>query len=257
MRRLFSSRAAVIAALVSISASPAFAVSANAPLKEVPWKFEGAFGHFDRASIQRGYQVYREVCSACHSMNLLSYRNLQKVGFSEEEVKTIAASYNVKDGPNDDGEMFERPARPSDRFVSPYANENAARAANNGALPPDLSLIVKARPNGANYVYSLLTGYGEKIPEHVSIPAGMHYNPYFPGGQIAMAAPLSDGQVQYQDGTAATLDQSAKDVVNFLQWAAEPETEHRKSMGLKVLVYLAVFTLLFYLAKKRIWKNVK
>lgn len=224
--------------------------------KEMKWQFDGMQGTFDRASIQRGFQVYKEVCSACHSLNRLAYRNLQEVGFSEAEAKAIAAEKKVMDGPNDAGEMFERPARPSDHLVPPFANEKAARAANNGAFPPDLSLIVKARENGANYVYSILTGYGEKAPADVHIAEGMQYNPYFPGRQITMPQPLNDGAVTYMDGTKATVDQMSKDVVNFLQWAAEPEMEHRKEMGIKVLIYLAIFTVFFYVAKKRVWAKL-
>lgn len=236
--------------------SNAFASGDAEHPKEVHWPFDGAFGKVDRQSAQRGYQVYKEVCASCHSLKRVAYRNLEHLGFSEAEVKTIASEAQVVDGPNDSGDMFERPGRPSDKFVSPFANDKAARASNGGALPPDLSLIVKARPNGANYIYSLLTGY-EEAPADVKISAGMHYNPYFPNHQIAMPKPLSDGQVTYMDGTEASVDQMAHDVVNFLQWAAEPEMEHRKSMGIKVMIYLAIFTVLFYLAKKRIWSRVE
>jgi ubiquinol-cytochrome c reductase cytochrome c1 subunit len=224
---------------------------------KVKWQFDGGFGTFDRQAAQRGFQVYKEVCATCHSLKLISYRNLSALGFSDAEVKAIAAESKVTEGPNDEGEMFERPARPSDRFVSPYPNEQASRAANNGAYPPDQSLIIKAREDGANYVYSLLTGYGKQVPEHVHINEGMYYNPYFPGGQIAMPAPLSDGQVTYTDGTKATVDQMARDVVVFLQWAAEPEMEHRKSMGIKVLIYLSIFTAVFIAAKNLIWSRIK
>lgn len=236
--------------------APAAASSGDTkPLKQIPWQFDGVLGTFDRQSIQRGYQIYKEVCASCHSLKQVAYRNLQDAGFSEAEVKAIAAEYSVTDGPNDDGDMFERPAKPSDKFVSPFANEKAARASNGGAYPPDLSLITKARHDGPNYVYSLLTGYSEP-PAHMEMMPGMNYNPYFPGGQIAMAAPLSEGLVTYQDGTPASLDQQARDIVNFLQWAAEPEMEHRKGMGLRVMIFLALFTLVFILAKKRVWKKV-
>lgn len=229
------------------------------PLKRVEWPFDGITGTVDRAAAQRGYQVYKEVCSACHSMELLSYRNLEGIGFSNAEVKAIAADYVVTDGPNDFGEMFDRPGRPSDKFVSPFPNHQAARASNNGAYPPDLSLIIKARPDGADYTYSLLTGYvsDDALPRDVKIMPGMHYNPYFPGGQIAMPIPFVNGQVEYQDGKIATVDQMSYDVVNFLQWAAEPEMEHRKEMGLKVLMFLGVFTSAFVIAKRRIWKKLK
>lgn len=237
-------------------ANGAFANSGGKELKHNVWPFDGITGTVDRQAAQRGFQVYKEVCSSCHSIRLLSYRNLEEIGFSEAEVKAIASGASVKDGPNDSGDMFDRPGRPSDKFVAPFANEKAARASNGGAFPPDLSLIVKARPNGANYLYSLLTGY-EEPPADFHMNTGMNFNPYFPGEQIAMPKPLSDGQVTYQDGTAATVDQMSRDVVNFLQWASEPEMEARKTMGLKVLIYLGVFTVLFYLAKKRIWSRLK
>jgi len=237
-------------------AGSAFAASDSKHPKEVIWAFDGVFGTFDRQAAQRGYQVYKEVCSGCHSMRLNAYRNLLDLGFSEAEVKQIASETTVIDGPNDDGEMFERPGRLSDRFASPFPNEKAARASNGGAFPPDLSLIAKARPNGPNYIYSLLTGY-EEAPEGVKLGADMHYNPYFPGGQIAMPSPIFDGGVEYQDGTDATADQMARDLVVFLQWAAEPEMEQRKRMGVKALLYLFVFTILFYFAKKRVWKRIK
>ncbi len=224
--------------------------------KKMKWHFEGVRGSVDREAAQRGFQVYKAVCSVCHSLSNLYYRNLKDIGFSDDEIKEIAKGYTVKDGPNDDGEMFDRPTIPSDRFVPPYPNEQAARAANNGAHPPDLSLIIKARHDGANYVYSLLTGYAEP-PKGFKLMNGAHYNPYFPGGQIAMPPPLTDGQVTYMDSTNATVEQMSHDVAVFLQWAAEPEMEHRKSMGLKVMMFLAVFTILFYIAKNRIWSNLK
>lgn len=224
--------------------------------KLMVWPFEGLFGTFDRQSAQRGAQVYLEVCSACHGMSHLYYRNLKDIGFSEEEVQSIAKEKTVIDGPNSDGEMFERPALPSDNFVSPFANVEAARASNNGAHPVDLSLIVKAREDGANYLFSILTGY-YTAPDDVTIQDGLYYNPYFDGKQIAMPPPLMSGAVTYMDGTPATIEQMARDVTIFLQWAAEPEMEHRKSMGLKVMLFLSIFTILFFIAKKRIWKNIK
>jgi len=233
-----------------------FANEGGTPLKQNVWSFDGMTGTVDKQSAQRGFQVYKEVCSSCHSLRLLSYRNLEALGFSEAEVKTIAAGATVKDGPNDSGDMFDRPGRPSDKFAAPFANDKAARAANGGALPPDLSLMIKARPNGANYLYSILTGY-ENPPADMKMNTGMNYNSYFPGKQIAMPQPLTDGRVTYQDGAGATTDQMSRDVVNFLQWAAEPEMEARKEMGIKALLYLAVFTVLFYLAKKRIWSRLK
>ena len=225
--------------------------------KELEWEFEGFFGSFDKASIQRGYQVYKEVCSACHSMRLVSYRNLQEIGFSEAEVKQIASEYLVNDGPDDSGEMFDRPALPSDHFASPFANEQAARAANGGALPPDLSLIVKARHEGPNYVYSILTGFAD-APDDFKMNEGKYYNPYFAGRQISMPPPLpDDGVVEYKDGTVATREQMAIDVVNFLQFVAEPETQDRKAMGVKAMAFLAIMTVLFAVAKKLVWRKVK
>ncbi len=244
----------IIALLISFSSFGAFAdTTAKQPLQLV-WPFEGIFGTFDRQAAQRGAQVYFEVCSACHSNHNLYYRNLKDIGFSEAEIKQLAQKYTVKDGPNAEGEMFDRPALPSDRFVSPYPNEEAARAANNGAYPVDLSLIIKARHDGPNYVFSLLSGYQE-APADIKLMPGLYYNPYFEGGQIAMPPPLQ-GQVTFSDNTPATVEQMAKDVVVFLQWAAEPEMEHRKSIGLKVMIFLLVFTVFFYMAKKKIWKNL-
>lgn len=219
------------------------------------WPHQDLTGTFDRAALQRGFQVYKQVCASCHSMNLLAYRNLTALGFSEDEVKAIAAGYTVKDGPNDEGEMYERPGRPSDHFVRPFPNDQAARAANNGALPPDLSLMIKARHHGENYVYSLLTGYREP-PADMKMGTGMNYNPYFPGGQIAMSAPLSDGAVTYADGTQATTAQMAQDVVQFLSWAAEPKLEDRKQTGIKVILFLAVFATIMYLVKRKVWANL-
>lgn len=244
------------AALLTASAMPALAASDAKHPKEVDWAFDGMLGKVDKQSAQRGLQVYKEVCSACHSLNRVAFRNLTALGFSEGEVKAIAAGYSVTDGPNDDGEMFTRPGIPSDRFVPPFANEKAARAANGGAYPPDLSLIIKARPNGANYVYSLLTGYDEPVHEGIVAGPGQYTNPYFPGGLLAMAPPLNAGAVTYQDGTETSVAQMAHDVVSFLQWAAEPEMEQRKRMGIKVLVFLAIMTVFFYFAKKRIWSNI-
>lgn len=242
--------------LLCVLSSSIVIADEHVKLKKMHWPFEGPLGTFDHRAAQRGFQVYQEVCSVCHGMNQLSYRNLRDLGFSEAEVKSIAASVTVKDGPNDQGEMFDRPGLPSDKFAAPYPNEQAARVANNGAMPVDLSLIVKARHDGANYLYSLLTGF-EKAPAGFVLMRGLNYNPYFPGHQIAMPAPLvSDGQVQYMDGTVATIDQMARDVTIFLQWAAEPEMEHRKSIGLKSVMFLIVFTIVFYIAKKRIWSRL-
>ncbi|MBU6140480.1 MAG: cytochrome c1 [Proteobacteria bacterium] len=225
--------------------------------KQMKWEFDGIFGSVDRASAQRGYQVYKEICSACHSLQRVSYRNLTALGFSEEEVKQIASEVLVSDGPNDDGEMFDRPGLPSDKFVGPYANEQAARSSNGGAYPPDLSLIVKARHDGANYVYSLLTGFVD-VPEEFPMTQGKSYNPYFEGRQISMPAPITDdGQIDYRDGTYATKEQMVIDVTNFLQWAAEPETEVRKKMGVRTMLFLGILFVILLAAKKAVWKRVK
>lgn len=251
--RFFSLAASL---LVSAAlASPVLAATDAKHPKQVSWQFEGIFGTVDKQSAQRGLQVYREVCSACHGIHRVSFRTLTELGFSEAEVKKLASEYTVKDGPNEDGEMFDRPGLPSDNFPSPYPNEQAARAANGGAYPPDLSLMVKARPDGANYLHSLLIGYKEP-PADFALPEGKYYNPYYPGGAIAMPAPLSSGQVQYGDGTEASMEQMSRDVVSFLQWAAEPEMESRKQMGVKVMIFLAFMTVFFYFAKKRIWSKL-
>ena len=220
------------------------------------WSHAGVFGTYDRAALQRGYQVYKEVCSACHSLKLLNYRNLADLGFSEAEVKAIAAQAQVSDGPNDQGDMFDRPARPSDFFVGPFANEKAARASNNGALPPDLSLIVKARQGHEDYVYSLLTGFGRNPPAGETIAKGMNYNPYFPGHQIAMPPPLMEGAVTFADGTKATIEQEARDVAQFLTWASEPKMEIRKQTGVAVILFLSVFAFVMYRLKRSVWKDL-
>lgn len=253
---------AVFAGLLSLAAvsSPAVAASESPVPAAEEWphggvnKFTAFTKTFDRAAVQRGFQVYKQVCSACHSMRLLSYRNLQALGYSEEEVKAIAAEYEVTDGPNDQGEMFTRPALPSDRFRSPFPNTKAAAAANNGKAPPDLSLIIKAREHHEDYVFHLLTGFTDP-PEGVTVPDGAYYNEYYPGHLIAMAPPLFDEGVTYTDGTAATVQQQARDVVQFLAWAAEPHLEDRREMGLKVILFLAVFAGLLYMTKRRVWAN--
>jgi ubiquinol-cytochrome c reductase cytochrome c1 subunit len=222
--------------------------------KESHWPHAGLFGTFDRAALQRGFQVYQNVCQACHSLKYLAFRNLEALGYSEDEVKAIAAQYQVQDGPNDSGEMFERPGRPSDHKPGPYQNLQEARAANGGALPPDLSLITKAREGHEDYLYSLLTGYVDP-PEGVIVPEGMQYNLYYPGHMIAMPPPLQPDIVTYEDGTPATVEQTAHDVTQFLAWIAEPKLEERKQMGLKVMLFLIVITGLFVAYKRRIWAD--
>jgi len=249
---------AALAGAVLIAAGPSGQAAGDAlHPRDGGFSFASLFGTFDRGAAQRGFQVYQEVCSNCHSMRLLSYRNLVELGLSEAQVRSIAATITVTDGPNDEGAMFERPARLSDRFRRPFANDAAARTANNGALPPDLSVIVKARHDGANYLYSLLTGYGQEPPAGVTIGDGMNYNPYFPGGQIAMGQVLNDDQIEYTDGTNASADQMARDVATFLAWASEPETEERRRMGIRVLVFLAIAGLLAYGVKRKIWAELK
>ena len=227
------------------------------PIK-VDWSFKGLTGTFDRASLQRGFQVYKEVCSSCHSMQYLSYRNLGEPGgpeFSEQEVKAIAASFEIDDRPDSQGEMFTRPGRPSDKFKNPYPNVQAAIAANGGAYPPDMSVLVKARKGGANYIYSVLVGY-EDPPSGVTLDEGVYYNKYMIGNKIKMPNNLIDGLVEYADGTDSTVDQMAKDVTTFLAWAAEPELEERHKTGVKVILYLVLLTILVYLSMKKIWSRV-
>ena len=247
--------AACILAIGLGSALPASAASAPKPAAQ-DWSFEGVFGTFDRAALQRGFQVYKEVCASCHSMNLLYYRNLAALGYTEDQVKAFAAEVEVQDGPNDEGEMFTRKGKPFDRFKAPFPNENAARAANNGAFPPDLSLMNKARLHGSNYLYALLTGYKEEPPKGVKLAEGMFYNTAFPGYAIAMVPPLSEGAVEYQDGTKPTVPQMAKDVTTFLAWAAEPELEERKSMGRMVIIFLIVLSAFLYALKRKIWSDL-
>jgi len=227
-------------------------------LIKVDWSFKGMTGRFDRSSLQRGYQVYNEVCASCHSMNLLSYRNLGEKGgpeFSIDQVKAIASNFEVMDGPNSEGEMFTRPGRPSDKFVSPYPNVQASIAANGGAYPPDMSVLVKARKGGADYVYSVLMGY-EEAPQDFQLEDSVYYNKYMDGNKIKMAKPLAEGSVSYADGTEATESQMAKDVTTFLTWASEPHLEARHQIGLKVIMYLIVLTILVYLSMRRLWLRI-
>ena len=228
-------------------------------LLKVDWSFKGFFGKFDRSSLQRGYQVYNEVCASCHSMKYLSYRNLSEKGgpeFSKEQAKAIAANFEVIDGPDNDGEMFTRPAKLSDKFVKPYQNDKEAMASNGGAYPPDMSVLVKARSGGADYIYSLLLGY-EDPPSNLILDDGVYYNKYMYGNMIRMPNPLSDGLIEYNDGTEATEEQMAKDLVNFLAWAAEPHLEARHKIGFKAIIYLLILTILVYFSMKRLWSRVE
>ena len=241
--------------------------------EQAEWSFSGPFGHYDKGQLQRGLKVYTEVCSACHSMNLVAFRTLEGLGYSEAQVKTFAANYEVQDGPNADGEMFTRKAVPSDYFPSPYPNTEAAAAANNGAAPPDFSLIAKARgiergfptfifdmftqyqEGGPDYIHALLNGYQEP-PAGTEVAEGTHYNPYFANAAaLAMAKPLSDDQVTYDDGAPQTVEQYSRDVAAFLMWAAEPHLEDRKRTGFMVMVFLLIFTGLIYLTKKSVYAN--
>ena len=258
MRKLIVSGIAAFVALAGAGA--VLAEEAEVQLPKRDWGFDGPFGTYDRAAAQRGFQVYKEVCSACHSLSYVHYRDLGPagpdggIGFSEEEVKAIAAGVQVTDGPNDNGEMFERNGRPYDKFKAPFANANAARASNNGALPPDLSLIVKAREGFEDYVYGILTGFAD-APAGVKLMDGMNYNKYFPGHQIAMPPPLTDDRVTYADGTKATVAQEAHDVVTFLSWAAEPKMEERKRLGFGVMAFMVLLSVLLFLSYRRVWKD--
>jgi ubiquinol-cytochrome c reductase cytochrome c1 subunit len=256
MTMLRSTLGAVALTLGLMAATPARAAGEAIAIPDHRFSFDGIFGTYDRASAQRGFQVYKEVCAACHAMRLLSYRNLRELGLTEEQVAAIAAQFTVQDGPNDEGQMFERPARASDRFRSPFPNRQAARAANNGAYPVDLSVIAKARAGGADYLYALLTGYADP-PPGVTLGDGMNWNRYFPGHQIAMAAPLNPDQVEFADGTPATVSNMARDVATFLQWAAEPELEQRRAMGVKIIIFLTILGGLAYAVKRRVWADVK
>jgi ubiquinol-cytochrome c reductase cytochrome c1 subunit len=252
----------LVFAVAALVLTLAYAEVARAQEEEAPkpphqqWSFEGVFGTYDEAALQRGFQVYKEVCSACHPVKHLYYRDLTEIGYSEDQVKGIAAQAQVTDGPNDQGEMFQRPAKPSDPIVAPFPNDQAARAANNGALPPDLSLIVKQREGGPDYVYAILTGFKD-APAGFKMNVNMYYNEYFQGHQIAMPPPLtSDGQVTYADGTKATVPQMAHDAVTFLAWASEPNLNERHRMGAKVILFLVIAAGVFYAAKRKIWADL-
>ena len=239
---------------ISLSAS---AEESKIDILENKWSFDGIFGTFDRASLQRGYQVYTEVCSGCHSVQHLSYRNLFEKGgpeFTENEVKAIAAQFEITDGPNSDGEMFTRPGKLSDKFVKPYPNVEAATVANGGAYPPDMSVLAKARTGGANYIYSILMGY-EETPNGFELDDGVYYNKYMPGNKIKMSAPLSEGLIEYSDGTEATTMQMAKDITTFLVWASEPHLEAQHKIGFKTIIYLIILFILIYLSKQKIWSK--
>lgn len=258
MRKLIATGAVALAALATGAVAIAAGTTPHPPSKH--WHFQGPFGTYDRAAAQRGYQVYQEVCSACHSLSLLAYRNLMELGLTENQVKGLIKDIQVPDL-NDDGQPVERPARLSDRFKKPFPNEAAAAAANNGKAPPDLSVIVKAREGGADYIYALLTGYvpfDKLTPEQIkafSVTKDDNFNTYFPGHKIAMAPPLADDKVTYADGTKATLAQEASDVTEFLAWASEPYMEDRKRTGVRVILFLLALAGLMYAVKRQVWSD--
>lgn len=259
-----------------LGTAPAMAAGDGVKLAtDIDFSFEGVFGKFDRGQLQRGYLVYKDSCAACHSMRQLSFRNLNQPGgpeFSEAEVKALAATFEVPAEPNTDGEVLDRPGTPADRFPSPFPNVEAARASNNGALPPDLSLIAKSREGwhypwysspiiklfkgngGAEYIASLMAGYED--PPNGEEKEGLYYNPYFGGKWIAMPPPLTEDAVEYADGTKASVDQMSRDVAAFMTWASEPKMEQRKRIGFMVIIYLGVLALLMYLVKIKIWRKL-
>lgn len=287
MKKILTSLALVGLLAVGIGSAGTWAIAAEeshnaaAPThfpihepKEMDWSFTGPFGTYDKAQLQRGLKVYKEVCAACHSMNMVAFRTLSDLGYSDAQIKTLSAEYTIHDGPNDAGDMFDRPGKPSDHFPPPFANDEAAAASNGGAAPPDMSLLAKARgvergfpqfvfdiftqydAGGPDYIHSLLTGYNETPPAGMVIPEGTHYNPYFMSGvSLKMPNPLSDGQVTYDDGAPQTVDQYSRDVSAFLMWAAEPHMEDRKKTGFRVLVFLLLFGALVYLTKRKVWEG--
>jgi ubiquinol-cytochrome c reductase cytochrome b/c1 subunit len=254
-------------------AQPALAADEHSPAPpRVKWSFSGPFGKYDRAQLQRGLKVYREVCAVCHGLKYVAFRNLADLGYSEGQIKAIASEYKIQDGPNDQGDMFEREGRPADYFPTPWPNENAARARYNG-VPPDMSVLAKARgyergfpwfifdmftqfqEHGVDYIHALMTGYKEKPPAGFTLPQGSFYNEYFPGHAIAMPPPLSDKRIDYTDGTPTTVDQFSKDVSAFMMWAAEPHMEARKRIGFQVMIFLIVLAGLLYFTKKKVWAD--
>lgn len=238
--------------------APAQAAGETAELEPQDWSWDGPFGRFDRQQLQRGFQVYREVCASCHGLDFIAFRNLQDLGYSEDQVKVLASEYIVEECCDDQGDIFERPAIPSDYIPNPYPNEQFARASNNGSYPPDLSLMTKARAGGPDYMYNLILAYEEPPADMVDeMMDGMYYNSVFDGNQIAMAQQLFDELIEYSDGTVATSDQMARDITAFLHWAAEPKLEVRKQTGVRVLLFTLVFTVLAYFLKKRIWSDVE
>lgn len=282
-RGIRASLTIVFAASAMTCASQSWAAEAAPEIERQEWTFNGLTGHFDKPQLRRGYLVYKNVCAACHGMRQMYYRNLSQPGgpeFAEERVAEFAAEAQVPDGPDDNGEMFTRPGKPADKFALPYPNAKAAAAAQGGAVPPDLSVMAKARnveasgawyleplhwikdiatsyqEGGTDYMYALLTSYADP-PADVQVTPGMYYNNAYPGRQIAMPAPLVEGSVEYPDGTPGTVENYSRDVSAFLMWAAEPKLEERKRMGLKVMIYLLILAGLLYLSKRTIWRHVE
>lgn len=247
----------LFAILILTLSMPQIGMAAGKAVKapKQDWSFKGPTGTFDKASMQRGLKVYREVCAACHGLDRIYFRNLHALGYEDGQIKNIASQYMIVDGPDESGEMFDRPGRPSDTFPNPFPNAKAAVAAN-GAYPPDLSLMTKARKNGSDYLYALLLGYKD-APAGKDIPSGKHWNKYYPGHIITMANPLMDGLISYEDGSPETIEQYAWDVTNFLSWAAQPYLEDQKQTGVKVILFLLAFAGVMYAYKKRIWSDVK
>jgi len=258
MNKLGLGLASAVGAGVAALATSANAAHANEGLEppKYPWNHRYPWQAFDHGSIRRGFQVYQQVCSTCHSLDRIAYRNLVNSCYTEEEAKAIAAAIEVEDGPNDEGEYFKRPGKLADYMPRPYSNEQEARFANNGALPPDLSLVVKARHAGPDYIFALLTGYRDS-PGGINLRPGLNYNPYFPGGALAMPQALSDGMIEYDDGTPATTSQMAKDVATFLHWTSEPEHDDRKRMGIKTLIILSTASVALLYYKKLKWSLLK
>lgn len=251
---LKAAAAAVIACGLALASGLAQAED-QAPLPKQQWPFDGIFGVYDIPALQRGFQVYKQVCSACHNLDHLHYSDLAGIGYDEDQIKAIAAQYQVTDGPNKEGQMFKRPARPSDGWVGPFPNVEAAENTFGGAAPPDLSMIVKAREGGPDYVYAILTGFAN-APKDVPVPPGRYYNEYFLGHVIAMPPPLAANAVKYADGTPATVPQMAHDVASFLNWASHPDLDERHRTGFKVIVFLIVSAGVFYAAKRKIWSRL-
>ena len=248
----------VFAVFFASITAPAQAAGEGVELEQQEWSWDGIFGGFDRQQLQRGFQVYREVCAACHALDYIAFRNLEAIGYSENQVKFLASQYEVEECCDEFGDTIFRPAIPADRIPNPYPNEQFARASNGGALPPDLSLMTKARPNGPDYVYHLILGYEDPPAEmEDEIMPGMYYNSVFDGNQIAMAQQLFDELLEYSDGTPATSEQMAKDITAFMHWAAEPKLEERKQTGIRVLLFTFIFTVLAYFLKRRIWADIE